>query len=120
MFCYHYPIEESHNLSMAILMYYTIKFTQCLFKQKSFNLIENTNISCTCLHTLSISYRLTTGKTEKSTFLTCHHHEIYWKKRLVSKKKKKKKKKKNQLYLKNYDFSEYVKFGAIWLKIDIL
>ena len=28
--------------------------------------------------------------------------------------------KKFQLYLKNYDFCEYVKFGAISLKIDIL
>ena len=28
--------------------------------------------------------------------------------------------KKFQLYFKNYDFSEYVKFGAILLKIDIL
>ena len=28
--------------------------------------------------------------------------------------------KKFQLYLKNYDFCEYVKFGAISLRIDIL
>ena len=28
--------------------------------------------------------------------------------------------KKFQLYLKSYDFYEYVKFGAISLKIDIL
>ena len=28
--------------------------------------------------------------------------------------------KKFQLYFKNYDFCEYVKFGAILLKIDIL
>ena len=28
--------------------------------------------------------------------------------------------KKFQLYFKNYDFCEYVKFGAISLKIDIL
>ena len=28
--------------------------------------------------------------------------------------------KKSQLYFKNYDFCEYVKFGVILLKIDIL
>ena len=47
----------------------------------------------------------------KSTFLTCHCHEIY--REAVGLKK-------FQLYLKNNNFCEYVKFGAISLKIDIL
>ena len=48
----------------------------------------------------------------KSTFLTCHCHEIY--REAVGLKKV------PIIYLKNnYIFCEYVKFGAISLKIDI-
>ena len=48
----------------------------------------------------------------KSTFLTCPCHEIYRVKAFALKNYK--------LYLKNYDFCEYVKFGAISWKFDIL
>ena len=48
----------------------------------------------------------------KSTFLTCHCHEINREEAVGLKSTNK--------YLKNYDFCEYVKFGAISLKIDIL
>ena len=48
----------------------------------------------------------------KSTFLTFHRHEIYTEEAVGLKK--------FQLYFKNYDFCEYVIFGAISLKIDIL
>ena len=46
----------------------------------------------------------------KSAFLTCHCHEIYREEAVGLKISN----------LKNYDFCEYVKFGAISLKIDIL
>ena len=53
-----------------------------------------------------------TGKNEKSTFHTCHCHELYREEAVV--------KKKFQLYFEDYDFCEYVKFGAISLQINIL
>ena len=49
------------------------------------------------------------AKLKKKIFLSCYFHEMYME--VVGLKK---------IYLKNYDFSEYVEFGAISRKIDIL
>ena len=69
-----------------------------------------------CAHvgpTYETNLRLTTGKNEKaSAFLTCPCHEIYREEAAGLKK--------FQLYFKNYDFYEYVKFWAISWKCDIL
>ena len=51
------------------------------------------------------------AKMKKSRFLTSPCHKI-WSRSSLSKK--------FQLYFKNYDFNEYVKFGAISWKLDIL
>ena len=48
----------------------------------------------------------------KSKFLTCPRHKIYRVETVGLKS--------SNLYLKIYDFCEYVKFGAISFKIDIL
>ena len=48
----------------------------------------------------------------KRVFLTCLCHEIYRDEAVGLKK--------TQIYLKNYDFCEYVEFGAILWKFDIL
>ena len=48
----------------------------------------------------------------KSTFLTCHCHKIYRVEAVGLKKV--------QLYFSNNNFDEYVKFGAISLKMDTL
>ena len=57
--------------------------------------------------------RLTTGKNEKVYFLHVPAIKVEEKKQLIKKKKKKKK------TLQNYDFCEYVQFGAISLKFYI-
>ena len=48
----------------------------------------------------------------KSIFLSCHRREIYREEAVGPKK--------FHLYLRNNNFCEYVKFGAISLNIDIL
>ena len=48
----------------------------------------------------------------KRAFLTCHCHKIYRDEAVGLKKM--------QIYLKNYDFCETVKFGAMSWKFDIL
>ena len=48
----------------------------------------------------------------KKVFLTCPCHEIYRDEAVGLKKL--------QIYFKNYDLCEYVEFGAISLKFDIL
>ena len=70
------------------------------------------------------------NRKEKNVFLSCYCHEIYRVEVLCVKKKKKKKNKKRKrkekkrkkiiILDKNYDFCEYVKFGAISEKLDIL
>ena len=54
----------------------------------------------------------TDGQKWNSTFLTCPCHKISSEEAVGLKK--------FQLYFENYDFHEYVKFGAISWKFDIL
>ena len=56
MFCCHYPIEASHNLSMAILMYNTIYIYSACSGKNRVTLFRTPIFLAHCLHTLLICF----------------------------------------------------------------